>query len=666
MLEFFTVYLPLAIIISVAFFFLYMNRQNANARKNRGKNADYLESEADAQTDYARLIRLFEMLSKFPLTSKGTNQLHELLAGLGVYTIVEQRVETARLIVTSYIILLASVVLIYFISGDLIVRVGAILIAIIFRRDFINKKLRKERVAVWEDTYRSMASLKNEWERVFSLQKAFNKAVIEDRSKMAFSSVTALFKTKNPSADLAFFNQNNPNQIMQRFADLCYNTYYYGVEISRNSGVDTFISNLDVIMRDLQVEIDLAKGEKKKFYTAEKLPIIAMGIVALAPGFLTSRYPGLEYHFSGAFGYIAMIVCILAIAIIYHFVANINDRDRPIDDTFDFEIYLFMKPKFKDFWQRRVGKYNLPKQELLRESLSYLTEEQLKFRQVYISALTGVVVLTLTILYVYLVGQSHLVNLSQLPEETMEVIKTNYDSPDEFAKKYVLDESITTPEQMKSALEGENLNANETTIEVVTNILMANKEGYENAKYSPLLLFLVLIAMMVSSQVPIWMLERRKGLVEVEIDFEVLVLYAVTVQMMYMPLKLRDYLKRFTYLSKLYPKTHLDCWIHQFNNPIFIKESALKMNNPHYYDLMERLYTLHSARLSVDVFREIERKREYMFNQVLKAREERYAKNYNILRICVFGILIAVITLQVIIPIAIFSMQAFEQYGGFM
>ncbi|MFF2798075.1 hypothetical protein [Lysinibacillus xylanilyticus] len=659
-------YLPLALVIASCLGFLYMNYRNSRTRKQRGKDADYFEQEEESQIKYGRLIHLFEMLSKFPLTSKGTNQLQDLMASLGVYTVVEQRVETARLLLTSYMILITSVVLVYFVTDDLIFRVGAILVALVFRRDFINKKLRKERLAVWEDTYRSMASLKNEYERLYSVQKSFNKTIVEEKAKLIFASVVKLFKSKQPAADLAYFNQNNPNQILQRFADLCFNSFYHGVSVSPITKIDTFTSNLDIIMKDLQIDIDLAKKEKKRFYIAEKLPLVALGIAAFAPGFLTSRYPGMHYFYNGAIGYIAIIVSVLVIAVGYYISSTLNDNDRPIDDRFDFEIKLFLKPKFKTFWENRVPKFNLPNEDLINDSLSYLSQAQLKFRRVYSSLILGIITLILTIVYVVVMQSTSVVDLAQLPKETMEVIQDKYDSPDDFAKKFVLDTEITNKQDMVKALSSEGLNANETTLDLVSDILLKNRESYLNARYSPLYLFIVFVAMVVGFYIPTILLNRRRKLVEVEVQYEILVLYAVVVQMMYTPLKLRDYLKRFVYISKLYPKTHLDCYVHQFNNPIFIKESAVKMSNPQYYDFMEKLYTLRSDKISEEVFREIESKREYLFKQVTEMREEALRTNYSFLKIIVGAVLLTVITLEVIIPLAQFGLTSINQYGKLM
>lgn len=643
-----------------------MNRKNSKARKERGKDNNYFQAEEEAQIEYGRLINLFEMFSKFPLTSKGTNQLQDLIASLGVYSIVEQRVETARLLLTSYVMLITSFVLAYFLTDDLILRVGAIIVAVIFRRDFVNKKLRKERLAVWEDCYRSMTSLKNEYERLGDVQKAFNKALVEEKARRIFASVQGLFKSTKPTADLAYFNQNNPSQILQRFADLAFNSYYHGVEISPLTQVDTFTSNMDIIMRDLQVDIDLAKKEKKKFYVAEKLPLVALAIAAFAPGFLTSRYPGMSYFYSGALGYVAIIASVLLITIGYYWATNLNDSDKPIDDRFDFEIKWFLKPKFKDFWVRRLPKFNVPNEKLLNESLSYLTPEQLKFRQVYTSLILGITTLAITIVYVIVLQNTAALDLGQVPQETMKLIQEKYDSPDEFATKYVMNNELQTKEQVIEALTEEGFELDDVTLDVVSDILLENREDYLNATYSPLYLFAVLGMMILGFNVPGMLLKRRKKLVDVEVRFEILVLYAVIVQMMYTPLKLRDYLKRFTYISKLYPKTHLDCYIQQFNSPEFIKGKAEDMRNPQYYDLMEKLFTIRKDKVPKEVFREIERKREYLYSKVLEYREEKLDMNYNILKIITFGVLLAVITLQVIIPLAQFSMTAFQQYSGFM
>lgn len=664
--EILLVYLPLALIISSCLGFLFMNSRNAKSRKSRGKDANYAENEEDSQVRYARLINLYEMMSKFPLTSKGTNQLQDLMAGIGVYTIVEQRVETARLLLTSYVILITSVVLVYFMTDDLIFRMGAILVAIVFRRDFINKKLRKERLAVWEDTYRSFASLKNEYERLYSVPKAFNKAIVEDRSKLIFSAVQALFKSKTPTADLAFFNQNNPNQILQRFADLCFNSFYFGVTKNPITQIDTFTSNMDIIMRDLQVDIDLAKKEKKKFYVAEKLPLVALGIAAFAPGFLTSRYPGMTYFYSGAFGFTAIIFSVIMIAVGYYLATTLNDNDKPIDDTFDFEVKLFLRPKFKAFWEKRVPKFNKPVEESLNDSLSYLTPAQFKFRQTYTSIIIGIVVFALSLIYVITLQKTSIVDLAQMPAETMEIIQKNYDSPDEFATKLVMDDTITDKAGMIEAIQAESLNTNEVTNEIIADILLKNREKYDNAYYKPWYLFIVLAAMIGGYMIPGALLGRREKLVNVEVQFEILVLYAIVVQMMHTPLKLRDYLKRFVYLSKLYPKTHLDSYINQFNNPIFIKQKAELMNNSEYYDFMEKLYTMRSDKVPSEIFRETERKREYLFDKVLESRRDKLDNNYKILSIIVWVVMITVITLQVIVPLGQFALTAIKQYSGLM
>jgi hypothetical protein len=657
-------YLPLALIITSVVGFLYMNYSKSSGRRNRSKDKEFRMKDEDQQVDYSRLIRLYEMFSKFPLTSKGTNQLHDLMSGIGVYSVVEQRVETARLLLTSYVMLMGAFTLVAFITNNPILMIGAVIVAIVFRRDFINKKLRKERVAFWEDLYRSLTSLKNEYERCGAVPKAFNKAVVEDKARLIMGTIEALFKSRQPQADLAYFCQNNSYNVLQRLAHLCYTSHYYGVSISPTTGIDTFVANLDVIMNNLQVDIDMAQKEKKKFYSVEKLPLVALAIVLVMPTFMESRYPGVHYYYSSAIGYICMIASMFVIILGYMVSTTLNDQDRPVDDTFAFEVRLFMKPNFKKFWENRLPKYNKPVENLLRESLSYLTPAQYKFRQTYCALLLGLFVFLSSLVYTVVEESSTVTNLGSLPAETLAKIHKKYDSPDEFAKKLVLNSSIKTKQDMAKALSEEHLNLDAVTTQLISNILMKNRENYLDAKYSPLYLFAILGAMILGFNVPHILLKRRTKLVAVEVKNEILILYSLVVQMMYTPLKLRDYLKQFVYVSRLYPKTHLDCYVNQFNNPTFLKEVASNMFNPQYYDFMEKLYTLRADKVAPEIFRETERRREYLFGKVLEVREEKLKTNYQILSILLWVALLVPLTLEVIIPLAQFSYTSISQYSN--
>lgn len=639
-----------------------MNVAKSSGRRSRSKNKDFKKKDEDQQVNYSRLINLYEMFSKFPFTSKGTNQLHDLMSGIGVYTIVEQRVETARLLLTSYVLLIGAFSLVAFITDDPILRIGAVIVALVFRRDFISKKLRKERVAFWEDLYRSLTSLKNEYERCGSVKKAFNKAVIEDKARLIIGTIESLFRSEQPKADLAYFCQNHSYNVLQRLAHLCYISYYHGVKVSPVSGVDTFVSNLDIIMNNLQVDIDMAEQEKKKFYKVEKLPLVALAIVLVMPSFMTSRYPGVHYYYNSAIGYICMIASMTIIILGYVISTSLNDQDKPVDDTFGFEVRLFLRPNFKNFWENRIPKFNKPVDDLLRTSLSYLTPAMYKFRQTYCAIFLGLFVFAASIVYTIAYQNSSVVDLGALPAETLVKIQEKYTSPDDFAKKIVLNPDLMTKEDMSKALAEEQLNLDATTTQLISNILMKNRENYLDAKYSPWYLFAVFGAMILGFNLPHILLTRRAKLVAVEVKNEILILYALVVQMMYTPLKLRDYLKQFVYVSRLYPKTHLDCYVNQFNNPIFIKEVALDMVNPQYYDFMEKLYTLRADKVAPEIFRETERKREYLFGKVLEVREEKLKTNYQILSILLLVSLLVPLTLEVIIPLAQFSYTSITQY----
>jgi hypothetical protein len=76
------------------------------------------------------------------------------------------------------------------------------------------------------------------------------------------------------------------------------------------------------------------------------------------------------------------------------------------------------------------------------------------------------------------------------------------------------------------------------------------------------------------------------------------------------------------------------------------------------------LYTLRADKVAPEIFRETERRREYLFGKVLEVREEKLKTNYQILSILLWVALLVPLTLEVIIPLAQFSYTSISQYSN--
>jgi hypothetical protein len=151
-------------------------------------------------------------------------------------------------------------------------------------------------------------------------------------------------------------------------------------------------------------------------------------------------------------------------------------------------------------------------------------------------------------------------------------------------------------------------------------------------------------------------------MVEVEAKTEILLLQSVAVQLMHTPLKLKDYLLFFASISKLYATTHLLNFILQYNTPEALRESSYRVRDPNYYQMMEKLYTLHSNGKAPDVFRETAGTRKYLAAQFRVYREEALERNLGILKMLLYAALLAPVFLQIVLPLASFVMEALEQY----
>jgi len=143
-----------------------------------------------------------------------------------------------------------------------------------------------------------------------------------------------------------------------------------------------------------------------------------------------------------------------------------------------------------------------------------------------------------------------------------------------------------------------------------------------------------------------------------------MLLQSIVVQLMHTPLKLKDYLIFFAAISKLYKFTHLYSYIRQFNHPEDLKQLSAGMPNSDYYNLMENLYSLHSDMTPMEVFRETENNRKYLFAQHTKRRNEVQKRNYTLCGVILKLALFAPILLQIVLPLALFALSSLTQYAG--
>ena len=257
-------WLPTAIILIVSLMFLVAMQDTpfGKARKQ-----DELKYAADYATDYSRILHFYEFLARFPLTSKSCNELRELVAGLSLYTVVEQRVQVARLLGMSYVQIIAilSVVLVLT-EGNIVLSVASIVLMFAFRRDRVNKKLKKTKLQFWKDLEITFISLQSEYQRLKNLDLAFQFCRTTKKTRFVLSQIEQILQADDKEAALERFNQNTTYEVLQRFSYLCYASAEFGVAHVDKEGTNTFITGMDQLITSLKTDIDLLTEEKNKFY----------------------------------------------------------------------------------------------------------------------------------------------------------------------------------------------------------------------------------------------------------------------------------------------------------------------------------------------------------------------------------------------------------------
>lgn len=663
--SFLLLWLPLSIIVIICSVFMWVMAVSTGFGKRKYDEEKMMDE--DLQTDYSRLVQVYEFLSRFPLTSKSTNQLHDIMSGLSIYNDLEQRVETARIAGMSYLLCIAVLAIVFTVSNsNLIFSTAAFVLVISFRRDFVNKRLRKKRLGFWQDLLITITSMQQEYQRSKSLSASFSMCQAEASSRFLLSNIEAILKSEDPDGALTYFCANNPFHICIRLAYLCYNTHRYSAVYVEREGADSFVTGLDTLLFDLQTEIDLATTEKKKFYTVEKLPLVGLVLSFAGPWFMQKYFTGLRYYYNDGFGFLSGIIALTVVVGAYIIATRLNDKDRSQEDVTAFEINYFHSDDNRARWNDRIGGRMFRFERLIEKSLSYLTPEMLMLRKVVYSLSLFLLTIILCISYVLIEKKSLETNYKTLPESAMEMLETNYEDYNFVVKKAYSDKDIKTEEDMYVYLNSQGWNLSDTELRLMAAQTASNKAKINTLGFTPIHLFLAFIVMLIGFNIPEIMLERRAKMVQIEAKSEVLLLQAVVIQLMYTPLKLKDYLIFFSSISRLYASTHLYCYVRQFNFPEDIKKAAYTMFDAQYYLLMEQLYTLHSSMKAPQIFRETASARRYLAQKYLIMREEALAVNYSWMSALLKAALLVPVVLQIVLPLASFVSEALQQYSSMM
>ena len=666
--DFILVWLPLGIIIFVSMIFSIRLATATSSAK--AKFDEEATKDENFKTDYSRLINIYELLTRFPLTSKSTNQLFDIISGLSLYNNVEQRSETAKLAAASYVIMIVALTTsIVFTGAEPVPSVAAFVIAITIRRDFVNKRLLKKRTKFRDELLSTLMSLQQEYIRVRNLKVAIIQCESTQLTRYLMTNVENIVNTEDPDAALNYFCLNNPYHICVRLANLCFNTFKFNATFDELKGADTFVTNMDEIIADLQRDIDLSIEEKKKFHSSEKLPLLGLIISFAAPMFMASQIPGLQFFYNTGLAWLSQVATVAMVLFGFITAIKLNDFDDAREDVTVWELKQWEKDKWKNKWEARAARKKYFLQDLIQRSLSYLTPGMVHFRQTVFALFAFAITLAAFATFMHMQRQGIMGNFGDLPANTLEMLDIHFPDYGITITSHVLqpahrNEVVMTYYQIQHWVESQSWNLTSSEIDILAAQIYNNQNALLNTGFRIWFLFVAFAMMLVGYRIPIYTLKKRIKLVERETKFEVVLLQSVVVQLMHTPLKLKDYLLFFSSISKLYATTHLYSYVRQFNHPEDLKDAAMKMSDNHYYQIMEQMYSLHSSMTPKALFRETAANRKYLADKILTMNKEHLEKSYIKLSMLLKACLFVPIITQIIIPLGTFVLETLIQQMG--
>lgn len=559
--------------------------------------------------DLSKLLIYCDFLLSFPLTSKNTNQMLELLTEIAYYSSMQARAEVARLTLISDIIFIGGTVFTVVLTKfNLAAIVCAIVIFLVIKRDYVIKRLKKQRVSYLEDLLMTFRSIETIYGEDQDLDKALDKCMTTEKTKLYIDNIIYMIKNSGDRNALNLFNQNNRHNISVRFTTLCFHTKNEGRTKDRSTKRWNFLVDLEAIIRTLDRQVYRSDREIKKFSAAEKTPLVSVLVMFAVPYAFTINSPGMKYYYNTPSGYIFFVASLIVCLGGYVYIANINNHNSINRDTSFLEISYFSNNIRNRIWSFRLGdKRKNEYQSKLEKSLSHMTPEMLLFRKTYYAIGSFIVAVCFSISFVYaqkVMLQDYYMDLSS---QELTMVSREYPNFSEINKPYFLPNEegvyvVPTEDELTALYSTYGYYLEPEYAQAFINQITINQEALSAVTYQWWYLLLCFPVGVGAFFLPDYALKRRRKQVEIVSLEELLTFYSILSISKSSGWKVYDYFSYLADNTKLYPTLLYRNYFNSFNHPELVMKSVYTIKHKRYRNLIERIGSTHQIVKPIDAF----------------------------------------------------------------
>lgn len=549
----------LMVIVSV---FLIMS-MNAVSKKKK-------ISEHQKMQSYNKRFRFYY---DFVLTRGNFRKVHEQIASLAVYNMLECRMMTVRFFERSLIVAGLLFILGFVGLGDIVSGIILLMFAYVMINTTINKRIDDVNFNALKSMSTLILQISECYTRVRNVPDAINDAECPPLLQAQVSEIYLICTANDAKERLNEFYKKCPNRIMRTLATTCYIRTDAGEDDSGLS-YSPFKQALRLVKDEVDMEVRRRINQRLMFSALDKLPFVPLFMYPPIKIFYTKMISATASVFDSTIGYVIKLVVVLACFVSYYTLSTMNNASvARSDDRMLFLTKLLYHDKVSKFARTLVTKKFKKRLDTVRKLEGCLSSKDINY--FYLEKLVyGAAVMVLSFIFTILILISaRTATYNSLTASTMSATLTYTHEQEkrtlEYDSKVLAMEQLPTEDDMRK--EFTKIFPKSTSIELDAQVerLTRKYNTWQRLHFKWWFAFIVIACSIAGWYIPDLLLKLRAKLVQSEAEEDVLQLQTIIAILMDTPL---DTLSVIYWLSKS-SDIHKDiltyCYHEYVRNPEF-------------------------------------------------------------------------------------------------
>lgn len=564
----------------------------------------------------------FRFYFDFVLTRSTFRKIHEQIASLSVYSMLEARMITVKFFEKALLTALALFVVGFIGLGDIVSGIVLMLFAFVLINTTVSKRIDDVNFRSLKDMSALLQSIRECYTRVRNVPDAVNDATVPKLLQKQVNEIYLICTANNATERLNEFYKKCPNRIMRTLATTCYIRTDAG-EDDNGKTYSPFKQALGLIKDEVDMEVRRQLNQRLMFNALDKLPFIPLFLYPPIKMFYTSMISATTSVFESSIGYVIKLAVVLSCFLSYYVLSTMNNASvARSDDRMLFLEKLMYKDNVQKFAQTLVTNKFKKRHEISKKLEGCLSSKTLDY--FYLEKLVyGVVLFFVSIVFsIIILFSARNATYNGLTASTMSATLTYTIEQEQRTLEYdhavLAMESLPSEDDMRKQFE--SIFPKGTSVEIDAHVeRLTNKYNtYRTLTFKWWFAFIYIVVSIIGWNVPNFLLKLRAKLVQSEAEMDVLQLQTIIAILMDTPLDTLSVLYWLSKSSDIHKDILTYCYHEYVRHPEFaLNHLKSKSASPEFSSMCDKLITTIYQVTLAEAFEDLVTERE----NTMKIRE---------------------------------------------